>query len=181
MLLRSVTKHLKDQNWFAVALDFFIVVIGVFIGMQVANWNGAQADRRLGQDYAVRLIVDLEGDLQSQRSVMAYYSQVLASIETADQLLASGTPDPKALVAAAYRGSEFSSDPIGEATWEQVVSSGHPGLLPGEDITSGLSNYYKYQDANNETISLLQGSPYRLAVRSLIPLPVQLAIREGCS
>jgi len=25
MRLRSLTKHVKDQNWFAVALDFFIV------------------------------------------------------------------------------------------------------------------------------------------------------------
>jgi len=39
MLLRSVIKHVKTQNWFAVILDFFIVIIGVFIGIQVANWN----------------------------------------------------------------------------------------------------------------------------------------------
>jgi len=43
MLLRSITKHVKDQNWFAVGLDFFIVVVGVFIGMQVANWNDVQS------------------------------------------------------------------------------------------------------------------------------------------
>lgn len=39
MLLRRVTKHVKEQNWFAVFVDFFIVVVGVFIGIQVANWN----------------------------------------------------------------------------------------------------------------------------------------------
>jgi len=26
MLLRRITQHVKDQNWFAVAIDFFIVV-----------------------------------------------------------------------------------------------------------------------------------------------------------
>ena len=45
MLLRRVTKHVKDQNWFAVGVDFVIVVIGVFIGIQVANWNTARIDR----------------------------------------------------------------------------------------------------------------------------------------
>ncbi|KXI26923.1 hypothetical protein [Paraglaciecola hydrolytica] len=42
MLLRSVTKHLKDQNWFAIWIDFLIVVVGVFIGIQVSNWNNGQ-------------------------------------------------------------------------------------------------------------------------------------------
>lgn len=45
MILRRITKHVKDQNWFAVGLDFFIVVIGVFIGLQVSNWNDARQDR----------------------------------------------------------------------------------------------------------------------------------------
>lgn len=57
MLLRRVIEHVKAQNWFAVALDFVIVVAGVFIGIQVSNLNAARADagafeRKLG---AVRL------------------------------------------------------------------------------------------------------------------------------
>lgn len=45
MLLRRVTKHVKDQNWFAVGIDFAIVVVGVFIGLQVANWNDARSQK----------------------------------------------------------------------------------------------------------------------------------------
>lgn len=45
MLLRRLTQHVKDQNWFAVALDFLIVIFGVFIGLQVSNWNAANAER----------------------------------------------------------------------------------------------------------------------------------------
>ena len=43
MLLRSVTKHVNDQNWFAVVLDLVIVIFGVFIGIQVSNWNADRA------------------------------------------------------------------------------------------------------------------------------------------
>jgi len=42
MILRRLTKHVKDQNWFAVGLDFVIVVIGVFVGMRAQT-----GDRRL--------------------------------------------------------------------------------------------------------------------------------------
>ncbi|MEO0451018.1 MAG: hypothetical protein AAFZ74_11965 [Pseudomonadota bacterium] len=50
MLLRRVTEHVNDQNWFAVALDFVIVVAGVFIGLQVSQWNeDAQTQRAFEQ------------------------------------------------------------------------------------------------------------------------------------
>lgn len=39
MLLRSLTKHIREQNWFAVFLDFFIVVVGILIAFQITNWN----------------------------------------------------------------------------------------------------------------------------------------------
>jgi hypothetical protein len=38
MLLRRLTQHLKDQNWFAVALDFLIVVIGVGFALMAEQW-----------------------------------------------------------------------------------------------------------------------------------------------
>ena len=46
MLLRSITKHVSDQNWVAVALDFFIVVAGVYIGIQLGNWNDARGNKQ---------------------------------------------------------------------------------------------------------------------------------------
>jgi hypothetical protein len=44
MLLRRIIEHVKAQNWFAVGLDFVIVVAGVFIGLQVQQWNEARKD-----------------------------------------------------------------------------------------------------------------------------------------
>ena len=46
MILRRITEHVKTQNWLAVAIDFVIVVGGVFIGIQAANWNAARAEER---------------------------------------------------------------------------------------------------------------------------------------
>ena len=45
MLLRRISEHVKDQNWTAIALDFVIVVIGVFMGIQLGSWNAARAER----------------------------------------------------------------------------------------------------------------------------------------
>src|SRR6056297_1539720 len=63
MLLRRVMKHVRDQNWFAVGLDFLIVVVGVFIGIQVANWNESRAEDELAKRYVAQLMGDIEADI----------------------------------------------------------------------------------------------------------------------
>jgi hypothetical protein len=44
VLLCRITSHVVDQNWFAVGVDFAIVVIGVFVGIQIADWNEAMGE-----------------------------------------------------------------------------------------------------------------------------------------
>ena len=45
MFFRRISQSIKDQNWMAILVDFAIVVIGVIIGLQVANWNDARLER----------------------------------------------------------------------------------------------------------------------------------------
>ncbi len=63
MLLRRITEHVKAQNWFAVSVDFVIVVVGVFIGIQVSNWNDVRQDRILEKQYLQRLYDDMDGSI----------------------------------------------------------------------------------------------------------------------
>ena len=59
MLLRRVIAHFRKQEWTAIGIDFLIVVMGVFIGIQVANWNedrAARARERL-------LLIDLHAEI----------------------------------------------------------------------------------------------------------------------
>jgi hypothetical protein len=76
MLLRRVTKHVKDQNWFAVGIDFAIVVVGVFIGLQVANWN----ERRAIAITDAELIGRLSNDLQGMRKDYAQNEPIVRRI-----------------------------------------------------------------------------------------------------
>ena len=45
MLLRRFVNHITDQNWFAVGLDVIIVISGIFIGMQLNEWNGKRIEK----------------------------------------------------------------------------------------------------------------------------------------
>jgi len=59
MILRRVIEHFRKQEWTAIAIDFLIVVMGVFIGIQVANWNAVRRDRADERLYLEQLHEDI--------------------------------------------------------------------------------------------------------------------------
>ena len=180
MILRRVIQHVRKQEWKAIWIDLAIVVVGVFIGIQVSNWNEQRADARLGSDYVNRLSRDLGEDQAGIRGQADYYAAVLESVRKTDALLRTSAPDPRALVVNAYRATEVIYIPPVRATWDQIVSSGHLALLPEGAVESGLSQYYSI-DAARDTYTEGLDSAYRKTVRTLIPLTMQSAMRAGCS
>ena len=76
MLLRRVIEHVRNQAWTAIAIDFVIVVAGVFIGIQVSNWNQARVDRDKATAYRERLVDELEFNARQYRQQSAYYTIV---------------------------------------------------------------------------------------------------------
>ena len=180
MILSRIAKHFRNQDWTAFAVEFVIVVVGVFIGIQASNWNQARADAQLGRDYARRLIHDLNVDLAGVRAQGAYYSAVLQSIRKTDELLKEPASDPRELVVNTYRASEIMYIPPVRATWDQIVSSGHLGLLPARAVESGLSKYFAF-DTALDTYDTGRASDYRKTVREIIPLAMQIAMHKTCS
>lgn len=63
MILRRIKFHVENENWFAVALDFFIVVVGVYIGVLLGNWNETRQERALYQQSYDRMIVEQQSNL----------------------------------------------------------------------------------------------------------------------
>ncbi|MCH2457688.1 MAG: hypothetical protein MK186_06525, partial [Henriciella sp.] len=55
MILRRLAMSIRKQDWFTVLIETLIVVLGVFLGIQVANWNDARIERSMERQYLVRL------------------------------------------------------------------------------------------------------------------------------
>jgi len=73
VLLRRVTEHVRTQNWTAILIDFAIVVMGVYLGLQVQEWGNSRADRQR----EVQIVIDLLGDLEIDRG--EYESGILSA------------------------------------------------------------------------------------------------------
>jgi len=61
-MLRRVIKHVSTQNWTAILIDFAIVVIGVYLGLQVQEWSNSRAERQREIQIVVNMLSDLEID-----------------------------------------------------------------------------------------------------------------------
>lgn len=45
MILRTLKKRIKEQNWFAVILEVIMVILGVTLAFQINSWNENRKDR----------------------------------------------------------------------------------------------------------------------------------------
>jgi hypothetical protein len=61
-------QHVKGQDWTAIVIDFVIVVVGVYIGIQVANWNDARLDAERKEQIVEALITDIGDSIEVQRA-----------------------------------------------------------------------------------------------------------------
>ncbi|MBI1398802.1 hypothetical protein [Hyphomonas sp.] len=93
MILRRLTEHVKSQNWFAVGLDFLIVVAGVFVATQVANWNTARVERAQERQYLLRLHEEVSALVDEQERDRAdVMARATRMEEIAAYLNVFGTP-----------------------------------------------------------------------------------------
>ena len=179
MFLRRIAENLRVQNWTAVALDFLIVVVGVFIGMQVSNWNQERVEKRETERLLVNLMPELKGQLQFFNDVRAYYA---ATRRYADKALggwggAANVSDAD-FVIAAYQASQITG--IGQNTENWALTFGANELRNIEDphvrrtLEVILTSDYGPIGLN------AAASPYREHVRRIIPISLQDAIRHQC-
>ena len=179
MLLRSVTKHVNDQNWFAVILDLAIVVIGVFIGIEVSNWNAERAGEEKAEILIDRLHSDLGYDNEVTTSMLNYQAVVRSYAITAiDGLNGKETVSDEQLVIAAYQASQISEPWSYRAAYDELLSGGKFDLIKSDELKSLILGYYS--DSWAEQAEMNARAPYREYIRGVIPFLIQDTIRSEC-
>jgi hypothetical protein len=184
MILSRVVEHAKTQNWFAVTLDFFIVVLGVFVGIEVANWNQARRDRQEERRYYGQLLVDLRGDLQvfsrAERRADLYDAAAQLVI---DRLGGKAPPrvSPGQMAMAIHKAGWVYIPYASRGTYNELVSTGNLGLLRSSELKSEIANYYASFDEGRQWDSLLrdQQSDYWRETAGVLPRSVVRAALRG--
>lgn len=149
MLLRRMTEHIKNQNWLAIFIDFVIVVVGVFIGIQVANWNDDRLENKLSEDFTQRLREDIIEEAWDFQYMIEYYTDVQQNAERVLADLEDGVKlNDIELVIAAYRASQINIITRRRATYDELVSIGKIDLIKDKLLRKLLQGFMIFHFMN---------------------------------
>lgn len=164
----------------AIALDFVIVVVGVFIGIQLGNWNGARIERAQSGIFTRALETDLRADAALYREVADYYSTVRENGERVLAALQGETPLPdEELVISAYRASQVALRPVNRSTFDELVSTGRINLITDRALRTTAIDHFGFSYIDVAQIDGRQ-SEYRQLFRSTVPPDAHRAARARC-
>lgn len=179
MLLRRITKHVQDQNWFAVAIDFAIVVIGVFVGIQLGNWNDARLQQQSANAYIERLRDDLTANRDDFEQRLVYFTQVQEAAQNALKALdqPSETLGERFLIDV-FNASQKLPREFGRDTYDEILSVGADNAISNVVIRQRLANHYRSIAAQLSNLKF--EPPYRELVRRELPYEIHRVLDRAC-
>ncbi|MEZ5973036.1 MAG: hypothetical protein R3C31_14595 [Hyphomonadaceae bacterium] len=180
MLLRRVMEQVRAQNWFAVGVDLVIVVLGVFLGIQMGNWNESRLEKAQSVTFTRLLEHDLHADAARYRDVAAYYTSVRDNAVRALGALEREAPlSDEALIIAAYRASQVALVPINRSTFDELVSTGRINLITNPGLRAMAIEHFGFNYIASAAADGRQSS-YRNLLRETLPPEAHRAAREHC-
>lgn len=178
MIYKRVAARLRAQDWLAIMIELTIVIVGVFIGSWVNDWNQRRAEKQeIG-----RLLTQLQPEVVRLERIAVSMRNYYAVTDRFAKVALAGWNDDSSVsdrdfVIAAYQASQINWIPDGESLSE---------LLGGDQVR-------KIEDArlrvaiirllNYDFSPLSQAAVatrYRDDVRQIIPELIQESIRSEC-
>ncbi len=159
MILRRVIAHFRKQEWFTVFVETMIVVLGVFLGLQVNNWNEAQTDKRLEKQYLQRLYDDVALSIEDNKSGLAWDEERARTQKLVLNILESGelaedqrTDFDAGLIYFGYHNTIT----MRLTTIEELRSTGKMAVIRDLELRNILAQAeanFKYRAAQTDTLT----------------------------
>ena len=153
MILRRFIKHVTEQNWFAVGLDVLVVITGIFLGMQVTDWNEERKERQEENSYLQRLLVDMDRSLELQKHEVEVSSGQLDRIKYVIRVI-EGDPNTsiKEFDKNLVQGGVTRSMRLVKGTMNELVSTGRLATISNQSIRNAVIELIENFERGEKTI-----------------------------
>jgi hypothetical protein len=179
LVIRRIREHVATHNWFAVGVDVVIVVLGVFLGTQVNNWNEDRLEEGRAADYRERLVAELEFNARQYAQQIAYYrrardygQQALATLDGSKPL------SDRDFVIAAYQLTQTDTTKTKTNVFDEMSDNGLVDRLGDAESQQVASDFYLTTEVAQRSLQSIY--PYRTILREVMPYTLQLRIRQEC-
>lgn len=156
MILRRISEAFRKQDWFTVLVETLIVVFGVFIGLQVNNWNETRQDRLSEAKYLERFANEIELTIAQIQEERAFSQGALEGIEHFTTQLFGNSATDEELVSATREylttGAFFANFKPYRTTFDDLITTGNFDIIDDETIKTGLIRLHARYDDTQSTI-----------------------------
>ena len=173
---RKIGKYLK----YAMG-EIFLVVIGILIALQVNNWNENKKSRTIQHDLLLKLIADLNNDIDRFNEIDSIYLSDLSKIKYVTEEALSGKnkklQDPNQMVAG--RGSALYLT-ISKSTFEEMINTGQLYQISTDQLKNEILGYYELSEfllekENRDNQNL---NSWLLGIKNTDPKKIVMRLRE---
>lgn len=181
MIIKRLAEGIKNQDWFVVMVEVMIVVVGIFIGLQVDDWNEQRKEKSLSRMYQQNLLSDLRNDVVRIKSRIDYLSTELTLGEQALSLLTNKNTlpqDPIGAIISFYAPSNKWAYYSNQATFDELRSSGRLDLIGDKTVRDNIVTLYARRKNAKELGDY--SLSYRNHIRGIIPIGIGTQISNSC-
>ncbi|MEM5518637.1 hypothetical protein WNY37_16890 [Henriciella sp. AS95] len=156
MILQRLATSIRKQDWFTVLIETLIVVLGVFIGLQVNNWNETRRERAFEAQIMERLNNEVPALIATRSAERGFTAHRKAALDTAlVKLFAPGSDeeltDMECLAIALSHIYPRSPDDL--TVLDELKSTGRIDIIRDANIRAALSGFVLARDEGRSTQS----------------------------
>lgn len=146
MILRRLAHAIREQHWFALTLELVVVVIGIFIGLEVNDWNQKRLERDSDQRALALFIDELQLMLQEARVDLRYVTASMQdlSLGTEIALKCDASEDERARLAAAIGSTlNWRVPDVRPSGLAEIGNSGTLARLGNPDLSRAVGSIHQ--------------------------------------
>tara|TARA_R110002096_G_C14643844_1_gene725776 strand:- start:1327 stop:2127 length:801 start_codon:yes stop_codon:yes gene_type:complete len=173
---------IKNRNWSQIITEILIVVIGIFIGLQVDDWNSERKKKAEGEEYLERLYQDLKFDADHFAQIKLDVGTKQYSLKSVENIVNTGDLDWSGNITFSIIGENtvgarqeanidlfgaleystvygWSFPNVRTTTFVDLQNSGNLAIIDNNDLRYAISFYYE-ESLNAYTRILARSTGY---------------------
>lgn len=148
MILNKLAKGIRRQDWSTVFVEVVVVVVGIFIGLQVDDWNSERVALKAEEEYLQQLAREIddnretyrraeEASARDQQFALDYYDFIKGERRE--------RPDEHNLLRMLCHLGFVSPIPYDNSVLDEMKASGMLARLQSQELRTALARYVSQQ------------------------------------